>query len=87
MSPDKNDSEGGFYDSICSCTRCGHKSRHCFKLNCSCCEKDDHTAVMDGIEGLELKDKKEINCDKLGNQGLSIFYFKTISSTLQKEII
>lgn len=34
------------------------KSRHCFKLNCSCCEKDDHTAVMDGIEGLELKDKK-----------------------------
>ncbi len=56
MSADNNDSEGGFYDSI---TRCGHKmSRYCFKLNCSCCEKDDHTAVMDGIEGFELKDKK-----------------------------
>ena len=59
MSPDNNDSEGGFYDSICSCTKCAHKmSRYCFKLNCSFCEKDDHTAVMDRIEGFELKDKK-----------------------------
>ena len=52
MSADNNDSKGGFYDSICNCKKCGHKmSRDCFKLNCSCCEKGDHTAVMDGIEG------------------------------------
>ena len=49
--------KGGFYDSICNCTICGHKmSRNCFKLNCSCCKKADHTVVMDGIEGFELND-------------------------------
>jgi hypothetical protein len=59
MSSDNNDSKGGFYDSICNCKKCGHKmSRDCFKLNCSCCQIRDHTAVMDGIEGFEPNDKK-----------------------------
>ena len=59
MSADNKESEGGFYDSICNCTRCGHKmSKFCFQLKCSCCGKGDHTAVMDGIEGFELNDKK-----------------------------
>ena len=57
MSVDNYHSKRGFYDGICTCKRCDHKmSRHCFKLNCKCCDKGDHSAIMDGIEGFEITD-------------------------------
>ena len=47
---------GGFYDSICSCSKCDHKtSRECFQIKCNCCKTEDHSMIMNGFEGFERK--------------------------------
>ena len=44
----------GFQDSVCTCSKCGHKAaRECFKIGCNCCKETDHSMIMDGIEGFE----------------------------------
>lgn len=49
-----------FYDTICTCKKCNHKmTRDCFKLHCKCCKKEDHSMVMDGIEGFERIDSTD----------------------------
>ena len=47
---------GGFYDSICTCSKCDHKTaRECCQIKCNCCKSPDHSMIMDGIEGFEQK--------------------------------
>ncbi|TLX87749.1 MAG: hypothetical protein E6L01_01700 [Thaumarchaeota archaeon] len=56
MSETNRSHNGGFYDSICTCSKCGHKiAKDCFKMKCNCCRSPQHSMVMDGIEGFEQK--------------------------------
>jgi hypothetical protein len=48
------------YENICTCKRCDHGlARDCVKLGCRCCKKENHSMVMDGIEGFLPTDKEE----------------------------
>jgi hypothetical protein len=59
VSDDSKDGNIGFYDSICKCKKCQHEwARDCFKLSCSCCKTQDHSMVMNGIEGFESVNKR-----------------------------
>ena len=54
MSVNNHPGKRGFYDSICTCTKCDHKmSKSCFESSCTCCDEANHSGVMDGIEGFE----------------------------------
>lgn len=45
-------------ESICICRSCDHGlARDCAKVECGCCKKEDHSMVMDGIEGFFATDK------------------------------
>jgi hypothetical protein len=66
MTIDNNHKNTGFYDSICTCKQCNHTmTRDCFKLNCNCCNNEDHSMVLDGFEGFERADKNDT--EKLNN--------------------
>ncbi len=40
------------FESVCTCKGCNHDlARDCAKSGCMCCKKQDHSMVMDGIEG------------------------------------
>lgn len=53
---DNNDKNIEFSDSVCTYEECDHKmSRDCFKLYCDCCNKEDHSMVMNGFKGFETK--------------------------------
>ncbi len=39
-------------DAICTCKSCHHDFfRDCVKSTCTCCVKDEHSMILDGIEG------------------------------------
>ena len=39
-------------DAICTCKLCQHDFfRDCIKSSCTCCVKDEHSMILDGIEG------------------------------------
>lgn len=46
------------YESVCTCKMCNHGSaRDCSKSGCKCCKKENHSMIMDGIEGFYSTDK------------------------------
>ena len=39
-------------DAICTCKSCHHDFfRDCVKSSCTCCVEDEHSMILDGIEG------------------------------------
>ena len=39
-------------DAICTCKSCHHDFfRDCVKTSCTCCVEDEHSMILDGIEG------------------------------------
>ncbi|AIF82223.1 hypothetical protein NTE_00141 [Candidatus Nitrososphaera evergladensis SR1] len=50
-----------YMDSICTCKTCNHKlTKNCIEASCSCCTEENHSMVLDGIEGFApLTNKKE----------------------------
>jgi hypothetical protein len=56
MNKNNNSGRVGFYDSICTCKKCRHKTaRECFEIKCDCCKSLEHSMIMDGFEGFEKK--------------------------------
>jgi hypothetical protein len=56
MIENKRSQRGGFYDSVCSCSKCSHNmARECFSSKCNCCRPAEHSMIMDGVEGFEKK--------------------------------
>ncbi len=56
MGENNTSESGGFYDSVCTCSKCNHKmARECFKVKCNCCKLPEHSMIMDGLEGFEKK--------------------------------
>jgi hypothetical protein len=48
------------FESVCTCKRCKHGlARDCVKSECRCCKKENHSMVMDGIEGFLPTDREE----------------------------
>ena len=46
------------YENVCTCKTCNHGSaRDCSKSDCTCCEKENHSMIMDGIEGFSPTDR------------------------------
>lgn len=46
------------YESICTCKMCNHGSaRDCSKSGCKCCKKENHSMIMNGMEGFYSTDK------------------------------
>ena len=47
------------FQNVCACKRCDHGlARDCLKSGCKCCEKENHSMVMDGIKGFFPADKE-----------------------------
>jgi hypothetical protein len=41
-----------WFDNTCTCKGCDHDlARDCLKVRCTCCKGNDHSMVLDGIEG------------------------------------
>ena len=39
-------------DYICTCKICNHGvANQCLRTGCSCCKVENHSMVMDGVEG------------------------------------
>jgi hypothetical protein len=48
------------FESVCTCKKCDHGlARDCVKSGCGCCKKENHSMVMDGIEGFLPTDREE----------------------------
>jgi hypothetical protein len=48
------------FESVCTCKGCDHGlARDCVKSGCKCCKKENHSMVMDGIEGFSPTDREE----------------------------
>jgi hypothetical protein len=48
------------FESVCTCKKCSHGlARDCVKSGCKCCKMENHSMVMDGIEGFMSTDRKE----------------------------
>lgn len=48
------------FESVCTCKTCDHGlARDCAKSGCTCCNKENHSMVMDGIEGFLPTDSEE----------------------------
>ena len=48
----KLDADIPYFDSACTCKICNHGfARDCKEINCTCCNSDSHTLILDGIEG------------------------------------
>jgi len=40
-------------DTVCTCKECDHGlARDCLKINCTCCNPESHSMILDGIVGL-----------------------------------
>ena len=40
-------------DTVCTCKGCDHGlARDCLKINCTCCNQESHSMILDGIVGL-----------------------------------
>jgi len=40
-------------DTVCTCKECDHGlARDCLKINCTCCNQESHSMILDGIVGL-----------------------------------
>lgn len=40
-------------DIVCTCKECDHGfARDCLKINCTCCNQESHSMILDGIVGL-----------------------------------
>ncbi|HEX7033833.1 MAG TPA: hypothetical protein VF172_12615 [Nitrososphaera sp.] len=47
------------FENVCTCKGCKHDlARDCAKSGCMCCKRQDHSMVMDGIEGFLPTDKE-----------------------------
>jgi hypothetical protein len=58
--PGISDVEQVPFESVCTCKECDHGlARDCAKSGCRCCKKENHSMVMDGIEGFLPTDRKE----------------------------
>ena len=58
------DTTGGMnavpFDSICSCKVCNHSvATDCVNTGCSCCDRSNHSMVMDGMEGFLPEEKNQ----------------------------
>jgi hypothetical protein len=50
--------EKEFIDSVCTCRSCDHRiASECANSNCICCKENDHSMVLDGMEGFATKGK------------------------------
>ena len=46
------------YENVCTCKMCDHGSaRDCLKSGCKCCKKENHSMIMNGMEGFYPIDK------------------------------
>lgn len=53
------------FESVCTCKKCDHGlARDCAKSRCMCCKNENHSMVMDGIEGFLPIDRQERSYDK-----------------------
>jgi len=56
MNPDGLSNPIQFSDSICTCKSCKHGiASICRKVDCDCCTNNNHSMVLDGIEGFGEK--------------------------------
>lgn len=40
-------------DTVCTCKECDHGlARDCLKINCTCCNQESHSMILDGLVGL-----------------------------------
>jgi len=47
------------FENVCTCKACNHDlARDCFKVKCRCCTIENHTMIMDGIEGFVPTDRE-----------------------------
>ena len=47
------------YEGICTCRECKHDlARDCAKAECRCCKAENHSMIMDGIEGFAPTDRR-----------------------------
>ena len=47
-------------DTICSCKLCNHSlARDCENTGCNCCNKSDHSMIMDGMQGFLPSEKNQ----------------------------
>lgn len=68
-----------FLDSLCTCKICDHRlTRNCVEESCTCCGKNDHSMVLDGIEGFVADN------EKIRNQGSAN---KSVDIPLNKGIV
>jgi hypothetical protein len=49
----KKDDIVSWVDAICTCNICSNHdtSRKCIEFGCKCCTVENHTMIMDGMEG------------------------------------
>ena len=53
------------FETVCTCEICNHGlARDCAKSECKCCTNENHSMVMDGIEGFLPTDREERSYDK-----------------------
>lgn len=46
-------------DTVCTCKECDHGlARDCLKINCTCCNPESHSMILDGIVGLAPMSKR-----------------------------
>ena len=54
LQKDKNDPQSNqlWFDNMCACKSCDHDlARDCLKVRCTCCKENDHSMVLDGMQG------------------------------------
>jgi hypothetical protein len=64
LQKDEHDSQSNQpgYDNMCACKRCDHDlARDCLKVRCTCCKENDHSMVLDGIQGFFSTDDSKNN--------------------------
>lgn len=51
--------QGPPFEDVCTCKRCDHGlARDCSKAGCRCCKAENHSMIMDGIEGFAPTDSR-----------------------------
>jgi hypothetical protein len=52
-------SEQAPFENVCTCKRCDHGlARDCLKSDCKCCRNENHSMIMDGMEGFFPTDRQ-----------------------------
>jgi dienelactone hydrolase len=64
-------------DTACTCKGCDHGfARDCLKTNCTCCDQESHSMILDGIVGLAPISKRHGNYTEVRSVLISIDFIK-----------